>query len=434
MQREVFEKVLATVLLGILIVTLIYEAFAPTGFIYLYLHPEVVAKRKRRVPFGLLDPASKVADVISPYATAWNLQRKVLVDGEGYFWVFVYYGYTIEYYEDYPYTFVVYSSPNGFQWGDKQRLVSFSEFGHLNLGQNLDVRWDSELGKAVIWLGIDALPYWGRLGLSEGKMTREKFQCFVGIVNHNPVCCRHGYTSGYFVVRYQAFQPEISTKRADCSARCNKTWADYPESKVLVMSPWAGSGYSSDTGQTVTLTFYEDKAVFVTAKQDYTLWWGWIYDDTFQQPPNPLNITIAPGYSSLSACSEPELNGFGVGTVDIVYIKSTGQLCHISFNGEEWSDETVLVSSGASYPVIACGENGRLYVFYVRNGVIKLMKFDGVRWLGEQDAFPFHVYHNPTYLSTNQNVQNGEICLVWTEENPAGETAYAVWFSHIPDM
>jgi len=432
------EKVLAVVLIAVLIGVLMYECIMPTGFLYPYLHrEEETPEHRHRLPFGLFDTASKVGEVLSPYATAWNLHRKVLVSSSSqeYFWVFVYYGYTTEYYEDYPYTFVAYSSPDGFHWSDKQRLVSYATLDHLDLGQNLDVRWDNELGKAVVWHGKDDYPYWGRLGLSDGKMIKEKWRCFSCVVNYNPVCCRYAYTSGYFIVRYQSFHPEITTKRGDTIAWCNKTWAEYPESEQKSKSPWSGSGYSSDAGQTATFAFYEDKAVFVTVNKDYTLWWGWAYDKDFQQPPEPLNITISPGYTSLSGCSEPELNGFGVGKVHIVYIKDNGQLCHMSFDGSSWSGETVLVEKGASCPVIACGENGRLYVFYISNGVIKLLKFDGDRWLKKQvqDAFPFHTYNNPAYLSTNQVVQHGKICLVWTEQNLEGDKPYAVWFGCIED-
>jgi hypothetical protein len=90
----------------------------------------------------------------------------------------------------------------------------------------------------------------------------------------------------------------------------------------------------------------------------------------------------------------------------------------------------VLVASGASYPVIAVGKGGRLYVFYVREGVIKLLKFNGVFWEKEQTLFPNHAYNNPAYLSTNQNVQFGKICLVWTEGKA---TPYEVWFGYLED-
>jgi hypothetical protein len=105
-------------------------------------------------------------------------------------------------------------------------------------------------------------------------------------------------------------------------------------------------------------------------------------------------------------------------------------LCYRKFENDAWSGETVLVASGASYPVIAVGEGGRLYVFYVKNGTIKLLRFNGTFWESERTLFPSHKYDNPAYLSTNQNVQNGKICLVWTE---GSASPYKVMFAFLDD-
>jgi len=139
--------------------------------------------------------------------------------------------------------------------------------------------------------------------------------------------------------------------------------------------------------------------------------------------------TLGTGFNDFCAASEAQNIG-DPERIHLVYIKSTGELCYRKFQNDSWSGETVLVASGASYPVIACGENGRLYVFYVKDGVIKLLKFNGVSWESERTLFPSHSYNNPAYLSSNQNVQNGKICLVWTEGTAS---PYEVWFCSLED-
>jgi len=66
--------------------------------------------------------------------------------------------------------------------------------------------------------------------------------------------------------------------------------------------------------------------------------------------------------------------------------------------------------------------NGTTVCYY--KGTIKLLKFTGTEWLAEKEAFPRHTYDNPTYLSSNRNVQQGKICLTWTEKTTS---PYEVW-------
>jgi hypothetical protein len=162
-----------------------------------------------------------------------------------------------------------------------------------------------------------------------------------------------------------------------------------------------------------------------------TLYYSVINDTDYSitLPMTSLGVTLSSGFNSFCACSEAQNIG-DPERVHLVYIKSTGELCYRKFENDVWNDETVLVASGASYPVIAVGEGGRLYVFYVKDGVIKLLKFNGVFWEGERTLFGSHKYDSPAYLSTNQNVQNGKICLVWTE----GSTSpYKVMFAFLDD-
>jgi hypothetical protein len=139
--------------------------------------------------------------------------------------------------------------------------------------------------------------------------------------------------------------------------------------------------------------------------------------------------TLGTGFNDFCVASEAQNIG-DPERVHLVYVKSTGELCYRKFENDAWSDETILVASGASYPVIAVGEGGRLYVFYVKDGVIKLLKFNGAFWEGERTLFGSHAYDNPAYLSCNQNVQNGKICLVWTE---GSASPYKVMFAFLDD-
>jgi len=138
--------------------------------------------------------------------------------------------------------------------------------------------------------------------------------------------------------------------------------------------------------------------------------------------------TLTEGFSDFCACSEAQNIG-DPEIVHLVYIKSSGELCYRKFENDVWSDEFILVQQGVSYPVIAVGK--KLYVFFVKENVIWIMIFDGAVWSAPMVLFPQHNYNNPTYLSCNQNVQNGKICLAWTE----GTTPpYEIWFSYIEDI
>jgi len=139
--------------------------------------------------------------------------------------------------------------------------------------------------------------------------------------------------------------------------------------------------------------------------------------------------TLGTGFSDWCACTEAQ----GVGDPEIihmVYIKSTGELCYQKFESDALGSEVELAASGASYPVIACGTSDRLYVFYVKSGKIWLLHFDGSTWQTAIGLFTSsHSYNTPAYLSCNQNVQSGKICLVWVE----GTSTYEVWFCYLED-
>jgi len=140
--------------------------------------------------------------------------------------------------------------------------------------------------------------------------------------------------------------------------------------------------------------------------------------------------TLGTGFSDFCGCSEAQNVGHPE-RVHLVYIKTSGELCYGKFENDAWSTEKVLVTSGASYPVIAVGANGKLYVFYVKDGNIWIIHYNGKRWLRPTMLFTDeHTYNNPAYLSSNQNVQSEKICLVWTEGTAS---PYEVWFAYLID-
>jgi len=161
------------------------------------------------------------------------------------------------------------------------------------------------------------------------------------------------------------------------------------------------------------------------------LWWSLFRDSTRRAdiPFTSLGVTLTSGFSSFCACSEAQLQG-DPEKAHLVYIKSTGALCYAMFENNAFHSEKVLVASGVSYAVIAVGKGGKLYVFYVKDGKVWVIHRKGA-WRNPVELFTGdHTYNNPAYLSTNQNVQNGKICLVWTEGTAS---PYEVWFCYLND-
>jgi len=350
--------------------------------------------------------------------------------GGNYFWVFLYAGYTTEFagYEANPYTYIGICSVDGENWTQRQRVASMTDqTPQMELGQTFDSRWDTDLGKIISYFPYKDCPYWVRFGTANGVLTRELMKCWVSVVNHNPVSPRYGYTQSRFVTICQVMHPSITAKRGDMICQTTKDLSTDGSNQAY----YGWGSYANDTCQSVTLTWNETTAIYVTVKNDYTLWWNWAYNTNFAYPPLALSIKLAAGYNSLTGCSEPELNGYGNGTDEIVYIKDSGQLCLMSFGQSGWSSETVIVSSGATSPNIAVAPNGDRYISYIRQGRIyyKVFNVQTETLSSEVDLCPAHDYENPQYLSSNQMVQNGYICYTWAEDNPGGETPYGVWFA-----
>ena len=171
--------------------------------------------------------------------------------------------------------------------------------------------------------------------------------------------------------------------------------------------------------------------MFALAKgSDNKLYYNIVIDPTgkFQDGFSEI-ATLGTSFSDFCACSEAQAAG-DPERVHLVYIKSTGELCYNKFENDELGVEKVLVASGASYPVIAVGSGGKLYISYVKDGKIWVIHYRGA-WFKPVELFTAdHTYNNPAYLSSNQNVQSGKICLVWTEGTA---TPYEVWFCILED-
>jgi hypothetical protein len=434
MRNQTAVVLIALILAG----ALLFEALHPAGWLYPYFSQQgenTSTHKKRRVPIAppLTAEAYFVTYSNSSYATAWAPQRHALYDGN-YFWVILYAGYTKEFFNvsTYPYVHLAVSSPDGKTWSQRQRIVSMvDEQKPMQLGQTFDSRWDDALGKIISFFQYEDAPFWVRFDTANGVLTREALKCWGIMTNYNPVSPRYGYTENRFIAYYQAFHPEINAKRADQLTYTSKDLLTSGSTKTR--SGWGG--YANDTGQSVTLTWNKTHAIYVTVKNDYTLAWNYAVDTDFTYPPIEFSIKLASGYNTLSGCSEPELNGYGNGTVEIVYIKQSGELCLMSFNGA-WSTETVIVASGATCPNIAVAQNGDRYIAYIKQGRIyyRIYNVKTQTLSAEIDLCPTHQYNNVQHLSSNQMLQKGYICYTWTENNPQGPTPYGVWFAalHIP--
>jgi hypothetical protein len=207
---------------------------------------------------------------------------------------------------------------------------------------------------------------------------------------------------------------------------------------LYIPDPWAPGtrcavasiNFSENSGGVQLLNYKESNDMLVIIKQgtDNVLYSAILYENMTLSSLTSI-ATLTSGFNTFCVTSEFQKVG-DPERVHLVYIKSTGELCYRKFENDAWSGETVLIASGASYPVIAVGKGGRLYVFYVKDGVIKLLKFNGVSWESERTLFPSHSYNSPAYLSTNQNVQHDKICLVWTEGT---SSPYEIWFCYLED-
>jgi len=422
------EKVLVVVLIAVLAGVLMYECLTPTGFLYPYREEEA-PEHRRRLPFGLFDTASKVADSNSEWATRDAHQSKVFYNGE-YFFVFFWDGVDAP---QLPYA----SSPDGVTWSKKTVYDGIYGLGAtgLALAGGVDIVLKSDV-KCYI-------SFTQGLGDFAGQAPIH----FIGSISGSTISRTRLY--GAFDVGNEIIRSNLNLRPDGKLFTFSHGEGNYIKSMFVpdppapvTFSDYGSPAWTSNSGGVRLLNYKTsspyDMIGLIKQGTDNVLYYTFLRGDNPPAPDLPwtsMNVTLREGFSTFCATSEAIKEG-DPERVHLVYIKSSGELCYRRFENDVWSGETVLVEKGASCPVIACGENGRLYVFYVFNGVIKLLKFDGEKWLKKQvqDAFPFHTYNNPAYLSTNQVAQHGKICLVWTERNLVhGEKPYAVWFGYIED-
>jgi hypothetical protein len=408
-----------------LVCLLLFEAIYPYGFLYPYFHAqqeETVAPKKKRPiiipPYVGLSP-QKVADANRSDPTCDTYQRHVLYDSTNFFVI----------YRDYNpvtgYNPMMYSvSDNGLLW-ETRMLANLQAAPYAG---GFDVNYPNRGAKdgagnpfnLSVTFTTSSSCYWDTYVISGRTLNRSGG---LGSGQINP-------QSGTIVSNLNGVYEYILIHRDTTYqyVRTIREPANVYDASVSLS--WGGTA----TGGNQLLPYKTSspyKMLALCKGGDGKLYWNIVNEPTATFASTFTEIvTLGTGFDDFCAASEAQNVG-DPERVHLVYIKSTGELCYRKFENDAWSGETVLVASGASYPVIVAGEGGRLYVFYVKDGKIWLIKYDGAGW---RDPIEFwtdqHTYNNPAYLSTNQNVQGGKICLVWTEGTAS---PYQVWFSYIED-
>jgi hypothetical protein len=405
-----------------LVCLLLFEAVYPYGFLYPYLFPqqqeETYYKKKRPIiipPYVGLSP-QKVAETNASDATRDTYQRKVFYDIANFF---------VVYWTGAPTRQIRYvASPSGVTWTNPFTLWTFSVAPYY--GGNVDIQYPNKGAKDLNGLDFDLeMVFSGSNGNSFFFYPFRITNTILSQQNGAGNTIGGGSIQGGSVaanlagVNIAVYHPRDFVVIGIWTARATSTGVPY-------------GGTSTGGAQILPYKTSSPYYMLVLAKGgDDKLYYSRVKDDAsaFLDAFTPI-ATLSTGFSDFCAASEAQNIG-DPERVHLVYIKSTGELCYRKFENDAWSSEKVLVSSGPSYPVIAAGKGGRLYVFYVKDGKIWLIKYDGTNW---RDPIEFwtdqHTYNNPAYLSTNQNVQGGKICLVWTEGTAS---PYEVWFSYIED-
>jgi hypothetical protein len=347
----------------------------------------------------------KVAESSSDKATAYSIQRKVLYAG-GLYRVFFYDGSKTVYYKN--------DNPPGKSWelegtvfpyGINPRAGGVDVF--LNLAGNTIYAvefkdYSAPFNRAPVsdtlsWLGESNpgsgnSPYIGGSGIElSANNVRVLMECYV---------------SGNNI-------------RASLSTNGGASWPDYSVCPgIFTLSNTTGGVVFAKMTGTQAMAFVKNNANTITSY--YHANWG---GGALATSKGTVATNVKDGFGGYAVTS------FG-DVIHVVFVESTGALKYIKYDGS-WGSTETLVEAGADHPTIIAGSTGKLYVFYVKGGKIWLIKYDGANW---RDPIEFwtdqHTYNNPAYLSSNRNVQNGQICLVWTEGTAS---PYEVWFCTIGD-
>ena len=382
-----------------LVCLLLFEAIYPYGFLYPYFHAqqeETVAPKKKRPiiipPYVGLSP-QKVAESYSNWATGDVHQRKVLYDeNRSRFWMMFWEGGDLKR--------VVYtSSVDGKAWENAQVFTfSVAPGGGGNAG-NIDMIFSLDKTRIYFCFGSSTAAarfYYASisgstLSFAGCSMTGIEGSVYGTCIGGNFEILLSGETrSGWLcsVASRRMFvgEPMRATGESEGKYYANTPpWADNTGGVQIVKykstSPYNALMFVKDGNNVLYYTNIPDQDIV-----------------DFDHPLTSMDTTLSTGYSSFCACGEAQNIG-DPERAHIVYIKSTGELCYRKFENDAWSGETVLVTSGASYLVIAAGKGGRLYVFYVKDGKIWLIKYDGAGW------------RDPTEFWTDQRSRSSRIRL-----------------------
>lgn len=374
---------------------------------------------------GSWQVTSQVAEMNDTAPTGYNQQRGVLIDQQGYFWVFGY-EWTTKWYENYTKTIEGFSSLDGLHWSDRQRVASISSTGEFSwehreeLHQSVDWVFQSDVGKGIGMWYRDSTPYWVKLDFADGVLTREALRSWGESVNFNGIGHRYANTSDYWVVVVNNWHPELGNVRAFTNEYMKHDWSFGKRKHNGGLVP-----YANDAGETVTLSWNETTALYVTVKGDYSVNYGWVNatgegfpHDTKTYPPISMGFSTRSGIDALVGCSEPELLGWETGELHILYIKDSPEdLCHRSFDGKNWSSEEVVATgSGITSPTLACDSKGDLLACYIRDGEIRYKSSDAGRGGGWGDEMSITgSWTNPSWLTSSQMEYDGKILLAWTD-------------------
>lgn len=365
----------------------------------------------------------KVADAYSSWATGDIFQRKVLYDGSNFF-VFWWNGMTAVS----PYYISHKVSSNGINWGAAVNDFSFSVGPGCNvdIGGNIDAFLKASGTCYIEFLGSNPQIDYPREGTivesaitwaSLWSISFSSVNCVGGNVAFTPAgrfyYVKHGRHTGTLVDNLILVLPEETLYRQ------------------YTTSVPAKSGSTGGVQVLPYKTSVPYNLLVLLKDASDTLYYSIINDVDYSMtlPMTSMEVTLASGFNSFSACSEAQAIGASE-KIHLVYIKSTGELCYNKFSSDAWGTEVELVASGATYPVIGVGASGKLYVFFVSGGIVNLKYFDGVEWYPSVSYHSDrHTYSAPAYLSCNQNIQSGKLCLVWTE----GTDPYEIWFTSLEE-
>jgi hypothetical protein len=370
-----------------------------------------------------------VAGMNSSVATGWNQQRNCFIDQQGYYWVFAY-EWTLKFVGiTSPNSYEGFSSPDGVTWSAGQRLLSAPDGAtyfdhHFQLHQGLDIAFQSvnqtgSYNKGMAFICLNDMNYWYRLSFNAGTMTREDWNIWNSIVNHNSVSYRYANQSAYWINIENMYHPELSLNRAFGISENQKTFNGWTYAGT------AQGSFSLTGGETVTLSWNSTHSYYVTVLGNNSVCYGYCSaPSTVQNPSTSMGFSTRAGIDALVGCSDPEVLGWEQGKLHILYVKDSPEdLCHRSFDGSSWSSEEVVATgTNMTSPVLSTDGTG-LLASWIQDNTIHYRYFNGASWETVQHLVGVtggsSNWENPRYLSASQMPYGGKILMTWTGEGLA---------------